>query len=197
MEPFTFILASRSPRRRDLLEQIGLTFEVIPSDADETLLPGETPGEHTRRLAEAKARVVAENHPDRWVLGADTTVVIDGRILGKPADPSEAREMLAAISGRWHTVVSSFCILNASAPRSEAATVETRVFIGSLTPKEIRWYIATGEPMDKAGSYAVQGIGAFLVERIAGSYTNVVGLPLAETVSAFRRLGLLDPMAGA
>lgn len=195
-QPFSFILASGSPRRKRLLTQVGLDFEVIVSGADETPLPGETPGPHTRRLAESKARAVAAEHPERWVLGADTTVAIDERFLGKPLGEDEAFAMLSTIAGRWHTVVSSFAIVSESSGRSAVETVKTRVFVRSLTPSEIRWYIATGEPMDKAGAYAVQGIGACIVERIEGSYTNVVGLPLAETVRAFESLGLLQLMAG-
>ena len=187
----SFILASASPRRNDLLSRLGLSFEVIPADTDETLFDGERPGEHTRRLAEAKARAVAEQHPGRWSLGADTIVFIDDEILGKPADEDDAFHMLQTIAGRRHTVVTSFCVANAERAERALETVKSLVFLRELTPEEIRWYIATGEPMDKAGSYAVQGIGASLVTRIEGSYTNVVGLPLAETVAALERLGVI------
>ena len=185
------VLASGSPRRKELLAQVGLDFAVEVSGVDETLRAGETPRAHTRRLARAKASAVAERRPGEWILGADTTVVIDGKILGKPRDAADAARMLRMIGGRWHVVFTSFCLMNAGDPRSVEETAESRVFFRALTGAEIRWYIASGEPMDKAGAYAVQGIGAALVQRIEGSYTNVVGLPLAETVTALERLGVL------
>jgi septum formation protein len=170
---------------------MGLAFTVEVSDADERLLPGETPQSHTRRLAESKARTVAARRPGAWVLGADTTVVIDRLILGKPKDERDAARMLGLLAGRTHVVVSSFCLVPPDGGDAIVETSESRVAIRSLTAPEIRWYIATGEPLDKAGAYAVQGIGAALVTRIEGSYTNVVGLPLAETVQALERAGLL------
>ena len=186
-----FILASGSPRRKDLLERMGLRFAVEVPHADETLLEGESPGEHTLRLARDKAGLVAAKHRQSWVLAADTAVVIDGEILGKPSDREHAFAMLSRIQGREHTVVTAFCIQRADPPSRTCRAVESRVRMRGLTPQEIRWYINTNEPMDKAGSYAVQGIGASIVREVSGSYTNVVGLPLAEVIEEMERLEVL------
>jgi len=185
-----FILASASPRRREMLGSLGLRFSVEPSDADETPLAGEGPEEHTLRLAELKARSVARRRPGAWVLGADTTVVIDGLILGKPQDHNDAVRMLGLIQGRTHVVFSAFAWRREPDGAGESRALSTRVTLRSLTPAQTRWYVCSGEPLDKAGAYAIQGIGAALVERVEGSYTNVVGLPLAEVVQAAQRLGI-------
>jgi len=187
------ILASASPRRHDLLSRIGLRFIVTPADIDESMLNGELPDDHVRRLATGKARAVSNIYPGLWVLGADTIVVIDGRILGKPADRSEAATMLATLSSRMHEVFTGYAILNSEFPSQElSGVVRSEVFIRSLTPDEISGYIDTGEPMDKAGAYAIQGVGSAIVERVSGSYTNVVGLPLCEVARDLKTLGIFD-----
>ena len=184
------ILASASPRRRYLLEQAGLRFEVIPSRVDEDRLPVTAPEAYVRTLAEAKADEVAARHPEAWVIGADTTVVIGDRILGKPADTDAARRMLERLSGRTHRVHTGFAVHCRRRERRIGATVTTAVRFKELTPEEIDWYLATGEPFDKAGAYAIQGIGTFLVRRIDGSYTNVVGLPVCEVIEVLIREGV-------
>ena len=184
------LLASRSPRRRDLLSAAGIPFEVRPSLADETIPDGLPLGEALQEVALRKAREVAGTaSPGAWVLAADTAVVVDGRALGKPRDRAEAREMLEALSGRVHRVITAVALLGPGRDRSVA--VETRVRFRRLHPDEIGWYVALDEPYDKAGAYAIQGRGAFLVQGIEGSYTNVVGLPMSETVDLLRSSGLL------
>ncbi len=184
------LLASRSPRRRDLLAAAGIPFEVRPSRADETIPAGLPLGEALQEVALRKAREVAGTaSPGAWVLAADTAVVVDGRALGKPRDPGEAREMLQALSGRTHRVITAVALLGPGRDRSVA--VETRVRFRRLRPDEIAWYVGLDEPYDKAGAYAIQGRGAFLVQEIEGSYTNVVGLPMSETVDLLRSSGLL------
>lgn len=185
--PPVLTLASRSPRRRELLEQLGLTLELKPADADEAPLPAEPPGDYVRRLAREKARAVA----GETVLAADTTVVVDGIILGKPSDAEDARRMLRALSGRTHEVMTGVCV--ARAGREAVLAVTTEVRFAPLGEELIAWYVATGEPLDKAGAYAVQGAGGVFVEEIRGSVSNVVGLPLAETVTLLARLGFAAP----
>ncbi len=191
------ILASASPRRQELLASAGIAFEIIPSEADERTREGESPEEYVRRLAREKAADVAEKHRHRWVLAADTTVVINGSILGKPKDLPEAREMLERLSGQEHRVITGYCILHSSSRETREGRVITRVRFKSLSPEEIQWYLDTGEPFDKAGAYAVQGKAAFMVKEIRGSYTNVVGLPLCEVIEVLEELGALDPFSSA
>jgi septum formation protein len=185
------ILASASPRRRELLAQLGLSFSVVPSNAEESVLPGETPEEHVIRLSQDKAMEVAgrSDQPGRWFIGSDTVVVRDDEILGKPADHEDARKMLSSLSGRGHRVVSGYAVLDKATGETIRDAVVTKVFFKDLTQAEIEGYIATGEPFDKAGSYAIQGIGSFMVPTIEGSYTNVVGLPLCEVIAALEELG--------
>jgi septum formation protein len=183
------ILASASPRRLELLSLAGVPLEVIPGQTDETFLPGETPETHVSRLARAKAMEVGAKYPRRWVLGADTVVVLENRVLGKPEDRQEAEEMLAGLSGREHTVLTGYCLRRASPAKIRERTVATRVVFKILSLEEIRSYIATGEPFDKAGAYAIQGKAAFMVREIHGSYTNVVGLPLCEVVEDLAAVG--------
>lgn len=182
----TLILASASPRRRDLLHGLGIDFVVRPVDIDETPLPAEGPQEYVRRVAEQKA--AARGGADELILAADTSVILDGQILGKPGDGEEARAMLARLAGREHTVLSGVA-LQRPGVGAKTHIEESRVRIAALSPEEIGWYVATGETMDKAGGYAVQGIGAMFVEAIYGDYTNVVGLPLPATYRLFRALG--------
>jgi len=176
------ILASQSPRRRYLLERAGLRFTVIPSRLDEAAVTTPIPQDYVRELAMAKAKDIGRSNPESWVIGADTVVVAGGRILGKPASSAQARDMLQSLSGRWHQVLTGYCLWRQSDERVFADTVSTDVLFKTLTDGEIDWYIQTGEPFDKAGAYAIQGIGTFLVKRINGSYTNVVGLPVCEVI---------------
>jgi len=182
----TLVLASASPRRRDLLSGLGVRFTVRPVDVDETPRPLEDPRGYVLRLAREKAAARVET--GELVLAADTSVVLDGEILGKPADEDEARAMLGRLAGREHTVLTGVALLDADgAQRSEVE--ESRVRIAGLSEEELHWYVATGETLDKAGGYAVQGLGAMFVEAVFGDYTNVVGLPLPLTYGLFRALG--------
>jgi septum formation protein len=182
-----FVLASGSPRRRDLLRQLDLDFTVDPADLDETELPDEPPALYVERLARAKAAAVAKRHPGVIVLAADTTVSIDGAILGKPRDDAEAHAMLKRLSTRTHEVFTGI------AAGARARVVRTSVRFRALGDAEIAWYVATGEPRDKAGAYAVQGRAGAFVEALEGSPTNVIGLPLAETLALLVEAGLVLP----
>jgi septum formation protein len=186
------ILASSSPRRKELLEKLGLRFEVIPSLIDEIPLRDESPEDFALRTSTEKALSVSRSlDSDSVVIGADTIVVIGGEILGKPKDEEEATIMLEKIAGREHGVITGFSIVKPEAEILYRNFVESRVKIKTLAPCEIEGYIKTGEPMDKAGAYGAQGIGAFMIEEIHGSYTNVVGLPLAQVIDVLTRLGVL------
>ena len=186
------ILASKSPRRYELLKQMGLHFDVVQSSVEEeNFVRDESPREHVIRLSEEKARDVGKTYPDSWVLGADTVVYIDGTILGKPKTREEALSMLRRLSGQEHTVLTGFSALNVSKGKGERGAAETAVKVKSLSPVEMEWYVQTGEPFDKAGAYAIQGIGSFMVESIRGSYTNVVGLPVCEVMEMLVRLGAI------
>jgi septum formation protein len=185
------ILASKSPRRRYLLEQAGLVFSVVPSGIDETALPVSSPEIYVREMAEAKAADVSEKYPDKWVIGADTIVLIDGNILGKPGSKAEAYAMLKRLSGKTHQVLTGYAISCKTENLNFSETVKTEVLFKTLTDAEIDWYIHTSEPFDKAGAYAIQGLGTFLVKRINGSYTNVVGLPVCEVVEFLLGKGVI------
>jgi len=190
--PCPVILASASPRRAQILQQHGLQFTVEPSGSAETERAGESPSEHVLRLALEKASAVAERNPDALCLGCDTVVVLDEEILGKPSTEAEAREMLARLAGREHRVFSSVALVQKGSGHSAAAGQETRVQFRELDAREIADYVATGEPMDKAGAYGIQGYGAMLVRSIDGCYFNVMGLPLEalrELWNEFARLG--------
>jgi septum formation protein len=176
------VLASASPRRKVLLAELGLTFTVEPSDVDEKKDVPEDPVEHARILAERKARDVLARHERGLILAADTIVVLDGRIYGKPASENEAVRMLTELAGREHTVMTGVCAANAESGTVATALVQTQVRFHALSMDEIRRYVATGEPMDKAGAYAIQGRGALLVAGITGDYTNVVGLPIGPAM---------------
>jgi septum formation protein len=186
------ILASKSPRRRYLLEQAGLTFSVVPSALDESSVSVSPIRDQVRVLAEAKAKQVSELHPDSWVIGADTLVLIGNAVLGKPDTIAEARQMLKRLSGAAHRVLTGYCICCKAAGRHFSETVETKVVFKTLSETEIEWYLSTDEPFDKAGAYAVQGLGSFLVKRIEGSYTNVVGLPVCEVIECLIREGVVQ-----
>jgi septum formation protein len=188
------VLASGSPRRRELLAGLGLRFAVRAADADETPLPDEPADEMVLRLAEEKARAVAEQvaaagEADAVVLAADTTVVLDGEILGKPLDPADAARMLERLSGREHEVLTGLALVDLTREASAGALERTRVRFTTLTSADVAWYVASGEPLDKAGAYGVQGLGALFVEAVEGNYTNVVGLPLPAVRRLFAALG--------
>ena len=182
------VLASGSPRRRQLLELIGIAHEVRPSNIDETMRPREAPRRHAERLAREKASVVATREPDVVTIGADTIVVINRKVLGKPRDTDDARRMLAMLSGREHTVITAVAVARGRKLRS--AIEEVKVKFRRLREDEIDAYIATGEPMDKAGAYGIQGFGATIVECVNGDYFAVMGLPLARVVMLLRDLGV-------
>ncbi len=186
----SLILASASPRRRELLEQAGVVFTVIPSNAAEDILVGEAPAEYALRVAGAKAQEVAQNHPGHWVLGADTIVITAEQILGKPRDRADATRMLCLLSGQTHQVRTAFVLIAATGQEYTRQIVATTVTFKSLSNEQIHSYLDTGEPCDKAGAYAVQGLGAALVEKVEGSYTNVVGLPLDEVLASLHAAGL-------
>jgi septum formation protein len=185
------ILASRSPRRRDLLEQAGLTFSVIPGDFDEEGVQISTPADFVTILAEAKANEVADRYPQSCVIGADTIVTIDEAILGKPADDKAARAMLDRLSGRSHQVFTGFAVICKQKQICIRQAIKTDVAFRNLSEDEIDGYINTGEPFDKAGAYAIQGLGSSLVRRINGSYTNVVGLPVCEVIETLLQIGIV------
>jgi septum formation protein len=170
------ILASASPRRMALLREAGYVFEVEPAHVDESELVGEAPAAYVLRVAALKARTIAARHPDGIVLAADTTVVVDGAMLAKPANDADAERMLGLLSGRTHDVLTGVVLVRGG--RESSAVVDTRVRFRPLTAAEIDWYVASGEPRDKAGAYGVQGLAARFVDSVEGSYSNVVGLPI-------------------
>jgi septum formation protein len=182
------ILASQSPRRRELLALVGITPEVRPADIDEAYSPGETPTTHAERLARGKCAVIAEREPEALVIGSDTIVVVDGEVLGKPTSEGGAAHMLRRLSGRTHIVVTAVAVAWRGETRS--AVEEVTVTFHSLSDDDIAAYIATREPMDKAGAYGIQGYGATIVERVDGDYFAVMGLPLQLLVRVLRELGI-------
>jgi septum formation protein len=179
------VLASRSPRRSELLTAAGISFEVLAADIDETPFPNEAPAAYVERLAIEKARAVLALRPEARVLGADTTVTIDGEILGKPLDEADALRMLRLLSGRVHDVHTGVAVVSSSGVRSGIDT--TRVWFDTMTDEDIAWYVATGEPVDRAGAYAIQGFASRFIPRIEGSYSNVVGLPVALVSSILNK----------
>lgn len=189
-------LASRSPRRGELLRQIGVDFEVLPSDVDESVRPGEAPEHYVLRLAREKAEVCAQKIATDGlvampVLAADTTVCADGEILGKPESDTEARAMLRAMSDRWHTVHTGIAL--AFDGRIEVSLSSTQVEMAPLSEEEINAYVASGEPRDKAGAYGIQGIASIFIRRIEGSYSGVMGLPVFETAQLLKKSGIHLP----
>lgn len=179
------ILASRSPRRAELLTAAGIAFDVLAADVDETPLPREAPDVYVERLAIAKAQAVRALRPGATVLGADTTVTIDGEILGKPVDDADAARMLRLLSGRAHLVHTGVALVSSGGIKSAVDT--TRVWFEAMTDEDISWYVATGEPADRAGAYAIQGFASRFIPRIEGSYSNVVGLPVAMVSSILKQ----------
>ena len=187
------VLASGSPRRQELLAASGLTFEVEVSSIEEVRGAVESTEDYVRRLASQKAEHVSTRSPDSWVIGADTVVWIDGAILEKPRDTREAVSMLQRLTGNEHIVYTGVALRQASSAYLDVTLTTSKVRMLPLSLSDIEWYVATGEPLDKAGSYAVQGIGGWFIESIEGSYTNVVGLPLHALFMMMRRAGL-DPL---
>jgi septum formation protein len=185
------VLASASPRRRQLLAWLGVPFDVLPAEIDEQVLPGEAASDMVVRLARAKAAAVAARRPADWVLGADTTVEVEGAMLGKPADAAEAVWMLGRLAGREHRVATGFALVAPGGTMRAVEMVQTRVRFRPLDARAIERYVESREGEDKAGSYAIQGLGAGLIERIDGSFTNVIGLPMAEVERALEEAGLL------
>jgi len=194
--PVRVVLASQSPRRRDLLTLVGVAHEVRPADVDESVRPGEAPDAYVRRLAGEKARAVADalGDPGAAVVAADTTVVVDGEILGKPADAAEARAMVRRLAGRAHEVFTGMAVVRG--PRLADAVERVGVTFRPLGDDEIAAYVATGEPMDKAGAYGIQGYGATIVERVDGDYFAVMGLSLRRTVALLGEVGVRYAFAG-
>ena len=187
------VLASASPRRAELLRAAGIDFEVMPADVDETIDVEDTPEGYVRRVAQLKAEAVLPRAGERLVLGADTIVIVDHAVLGKPSDPADAGRMLRLLSGREHAVMTGVCLIDPAAEsgRVQMSTTRTSVGFAALTDEEISWYVASGEPVDKAGAYAIQGLASRFVTRIDGSYSNVVGLPVALVYDLCKRAGLL------
>ena len=188
------ILASASPRRRHWMEAMGIPFELQAPQVDETPLLDEEPMELVLRLAELKAEVIARRNPGRWVLAADTTVAVDHHTLNKPVDVEDAVRMLTLIQGRAHQVHTGLCLQRDAQVHSFVDTAQ--VHFRPLTEAQIRWYVGTHEPMDKAGAYAIQGIGALFIENVAGSFSTVMGLPVERMGALFGHLGLLKPWMG-
>ena len=182
------VLASSSPRRRQLLDLIGIAHEVRPANIDETMRPREAPRRHAERLAREKASAIAMRDPDLITIGADTIVVVNRKVLGKPKDPDDAARMLTLLSGREHMVITAVAVSRGRKLRS--AVEEVRVRFRRLREDEIDAYIATGEPMDKAGAYGIQGYGATIVERIEGDYFAVMGLPVVRLIGLLRDVGV-------
>lgn len=187
------ILASSSPRRRALLREMGVEFEVIAPEIDEEQRPGERPKQSAERLAIEKAMAVARGRPGFTVIGADTIVLLDGETLGKPKDFEDARRMLRLLQGREHCVITGVAVVRHAGEYRDACSARTAVCMKPLSPEEIDWYIGTGEPMDKAGAYALQGKGAILIERVRGCYTNVIGLPLPTLGRMMVKAGVRFP----
>ena len=186
------ILASASPRRRTLLRQTSLRFRVIPSRTEETRRREEPPQTYVARIAAEKARAVAERQPGFWVLAADTIVVLEGQVFGKPTNVDHARQMLTSLSGRSHHVMTAFVLLDPAGQTTAAERVTSQVTFKELSESEVTAYLATGEPFDKAGAYAIQGKGRDLVAQVSGSRTNIIGLPMDEVTAALRAVGLLS-----
>ncbi|MCY4389504.1 MAG: Maf family protein [Desulfurellaceae bacterium] len=189
--PPRLILASASPRRRELLQQTSLRFRVIPSHMEETRRDKEPPETYVARIAAEKARAIAERQPGFWILAADTIVALEGRVFGKPANLDNARQMLTTLSGHPHQVMTAFVLLDTAGNTTAAEVVTSQVTFKELSASEVTAYLATGEPFDKAGAYAFQGKGRDLIAQVSGSHSNIIGLPMDEVTAALRTVGLL------
>lgn len=183
------VLASTSPRRAELLKQIGVEFELASGNVQERPHPDEAPADYITRLARAKVIAVAQERETGLIIGADTVVVLEGQLLGKPNDEADAERMLRSLSGRWHAVMTGVALYDVATGQEVADFDKTLVRFARLSNQEIEWYVKTGEPMDKAGAYGIQGLGGLFVDEIAGNYYNVVGLPLPLVYRLARRLG--------
>ena len=190
------ILASKSPRRKELLACAGISFSIVHSTFDESSIPLSSPETYVKRIAEGKAKEVSLLHPDNWVLGADTIVLIDNKILEKPKSEAEAFKMLKLLSGNVHEVLTGYFICCKMKSHSFSETITTEVIFKDLDDEEIQWYIQTKEPFGKAGAYAIQGLGSRFVKSIKGSYSNVVGLPVCEVVESLREKSVFDNSDG-
>jgi len=187
------VLASSSPRRRELLEKTGLKFMVDAAEINEDHSRRMKAAELAKTISLEKAKAVAARHPCSIIIAADTFGVLDGTLLGKPRDADEARDILGMLSGKCHTVVTGFTILDTETGKAISTAVETKVYFRKLDSEEIKAYVRTGEPLDKAGAYAIQGMGALLVEKIEGDYYNVIGLPLSSLARELKRFGVKLP----
>ncbi|MFC1923925.1 Maf family protein [Chloroflexota bacterium] len=184
------VLASASPRRKELLERIGLKFDIEPSNHEEKVKPGLEPHEQAKSLSLEKAKLIAGNYRDALVIAADTFIVLDGEILGKPITEDEARRMLEKISGKQHSVITGFTIIDTASGNMLSRSEETKVYIRELSSKEIDSYVRSKEPLDKAGAYAIQGLGSVIVKKIEGDYFNVIGLPLSAVTESLKEFGV-------
>jgi septum formation protein len=184
------ILASASPRRREILGITGLRFSVDSSEYEEDMEMGLKPHQLAKFLSAEKARAIASKYPNALVIAADTFIVFKGKFLGKPHTEEEARRMLVLLNGKAHSVITGFTILDTKSRKKLSRSVETKVYFRKMTEQEIESYVGTGEPLDKAGAYAIQGIGAVIVKKIEGDYFNVVGLPLNSLTEALRKFGV-------
>ncbi len=185
------VLASQSPRRKELLAQAGIEFKIKVSDIDESTVAHAVPEKYVQHLAVLKAKDVGKSYPDTWTIGADTIVTYNKKILGKPKTKNDAIYMLKQLSDRAHYVYTGFCLYHHSQNKMFQKSVLTTVIFKPLTEREINWYVDTNEPFDKAGGYGIQGMGAFMVKKIKGSYTNVVGLPVCEVIQALNKINLI------
>ncbi len=192
MDKNKLVLASRSPRRKELLEQMGLAIDILPADVDETEKPDQPPLDLVKALSEKKTCHIMLQRKNAWVLGADTIVVQDRQILNKPKNREQAIHMLGLLSGRTHAVLTGYTVGHFARRQMKTRAVETQVVFKTLTRQEILWYTGTQEPYDKAGGYAIQGLGAFLVKEICGSYSNVVGLPVCELIQTLTTLQVIQ-----
>jgi septum formation protein len=186
----SIILASSSPRRRDLLRQIGVDFDVDPADVDESIMAGESPEDYAIRVSLDKVQVAAKKVGEGIVIAADTIVVFKDVIIGKPTDSHDAKRMLEMLSGKMHRVITGLAVINAASGKVSCRSSTTKVWFRELSEGEVKRYVLSGEPLDKAGAYAIQGKGALLVDRIEGCYNNVVGLPLALLDEMLREFGI-------
>ncbi len=184
------ILASASPRRSEILEKTGLRFRVDESGCEEKITPGLSPQALARSLSRQKAEAIAAKYKNALVIGADTFIVLKGEILGKPHTAKEAIRMLRTLSGKAHTVITGFTIINTESGKTISRSVKTRVYFKRLGPKDIEDYVKSGEPLDKAGGYAIQGLGAALIEKIEGDFFNVVGLPFSALIKGLKEFGI-------
>lgn len=187
----SIVLATESQRRIDMLRTLGISFAIVPPHVDERRRKNEAPKDYVLRMAVEKANKVGRLFPDKWVIGVDTIVCLRGRIFGKPRDEEDAIQMLKTLQGKWHKVLSGFCIVNIQMEIEYKDLVQTKVFIKDMTDTEIMKYVKTQEPFGKAGSYALQGRGSYMVKEIRGSYTNVIGLPICEIAEVFLSLGIV------